>query len=225
MVCNVAVFAYRRHQHIRRIIETIPGDAIITVYIDCPVKMGDIIGHDEVLETLETIEREMRVVQRDEHLGLRASLLAGITEQLSLCDHVIVLEDDCIPSDGFFDFMERSLIEHVDDPNILSVCAMRSSVRFNPWGWATWRDKWSFRELHEYERVISQAPEWLQELYEQAVFNGRQQNIWSMNWLLEHHLQDAHAVFPDENLIENVGRDGSGVNACDVYTKWLEASV
>jgi hypothetical protein len=62
----------------------------------------------------------------------------------------------------------------------------------------------SFQELGADVETLLSRPDYL---------NG-QKDIWSLGWLLQHHLTDSFAVFPRETLIDNIGLDGSGVH-CD----------
>src|SRR6185295_16277368 len=66
----------------------------------------------------------------------------------------IVVEDDCLPSKGFFEFCSQVLDRYADDTRIMHVSGETYALRPRPrhsyyfskyslsWGWATWSRAW-----------------------------------------------------------------------------------
>ena len=72
----------------------------------------------------------------------------------------IILEDDCFPSNQFFDFCQKSLKKYRESEKVLLISGDRSSIsshlkknqcyftKYSPiWGWATWRTTWEQFQL------------------------------------------------------------------------------
>lgn len=111
--------------------------------------------HEDCRETREVVsstdwECEVKTLFRDSNLGCRNAVQGALDWFFSHEEEGIVLEDDTLPDEGFFDYCATMLNRFRDDPRILSVngCNLgyraqdRSAaltVYFNMWGWATWR--------------------------------------------------------------------------------------
>ena len=86
------------------------------------------------------------------------SVTNAVTSELKYNDAVILLEDDCVPLSGFFEYMIGGLKKYRFKKNVRSICSYNNLdiksesafflKRFNPWGWATWRDRW---KKHNFE--------------------------------------------------------------------------
>jgi len=110
---------------------------------------------------------ECHWVVNKHQLGVRLNMQQALTRGFTMSDHVIVLEDDCIPSPDALRYFEWALAEYENDGEIFSVtgyyrpgtipltpnelathsereCAVvRQRCYFHPWGWATWKDRWA----------------------------------------------------------------------------------
>ncbi len=82
-------------------------------------------------------------------------VFTGISWAFEFVDKLIILEDDCLPSQSFFPFCESILNKYQNDPRVLMVSGMNyfdehitdgSSYFFSNsacgWGWATWKRSW-----------------------------------------------------------------------------------
>ena len=179
---------------------------------------------DKIIEIINSLEIECDVVRRKENYGLVKSVLTTVKEGLSNNDHIVLLEDDCLPDEQFFDFMSMSLSKHHDDKLVSSVCGTVTKCAFNPWGWATWAHKWRYEHLSKEEMLgISNLDMDLRKFLEN---NNVEDSIWSLSWLAYQYKNSCTAVFPCKNLIKNIGINDSGVHSHEKgYTNWLLSQI
>lgn len=160
-------------------------------------------------------------------MGCRKHLQTAISRAFALSDSAIILEDDTLPSVGFFKFCSEMLEYYSDDPEVGLVAGSRQiprtvlEGRFRSdypiiWGWATWRrvwEKYNF-EMSDYvgeDQLLKILPpgitlgmaNWL--AYEFDLVKKRIKDTWDFQlvWtLLSNKLQ---SVYPSVNLISNIG--------------------
>jgi len=241
MRTGIILLLYSRPDHTRKVLEALEKYKVedLVIYMDAPGSKEVEEKQQELLELVDGITwTEYKLIRRPEPVGLARSIIESVTEQLEEYEQVILLEDDCVPREGFFEFMFSSLDKYRDDKRIRSVCAYQFPFadftsdfvegvlirRFMPWGWATWRDRWV-----DYEKNTKKLIEELQRsgIFEDLpddvkkygshddILNGNR-DIWSINWVLTHYLTNTLTLFPSVSLIDNIGFDGTGVNCSSV---------
>ena len=228
---------YNRPNSTRLQLEALCQFSIEKVYLYIDGPKTDLVrnNQDEILSIIDEFNSiTIEVVRRPVNLGLRRSVITSITELFNDYDKVIILEDDCIPLDGFFDYMLTSLQRYENQSNIRSICSYHfpgldtsgesTSLisRFIPWGWATWRNRWN-----EYDTSL---PSLIKRVFGLGIYlslpedvryyidqfqtseDGSDIDIWSINWVLLHYLSETYALYPPSSLVSNIGFDGSGVH-------------
>jgi len=223
---NVVVLAYSRPETFKQVVDACAQNIKkVRIAIDHP--SNEIIARKQtkILEIIENLDIECEVVRRQENFGLVRSVLTSIEESLLVDDHVVLLEDDCVPEKGFFEFMAKSLEDHKDNPQISSVCGTVTNTRFNPWGWATWKHKWDYQAVSKEEILkIKNIDDNLRKFLEKS---SVEHSIWSLSWLAHQYKNNCTSLYPDKNLVNNIGFDGTGVhnNNDKGYTAWLFSQV
>ena len=154
-------------------------------------------------------------------------------------DHVdegIILEDDCIPTVGFFIFAEKMLDLYRDDTRIaiingisfLPTCiSLESNFWFSKytsiWGWATWKRSWDHYDFtinslnrSQWEEVITEKNQNLPELtYWMHVLNDQltgKINSWDYQLQFTVWKNNQINISPLRNLVTNIGFEGSGTH-------------
>jgi len=140
---------------------------------------------------------------------------------------LVILEDDCLPSPQFFQFVSILLKKYKNSNRV----ALISGAKFNElefktsyifsnfahvWGWATWRNEWEnyslnverweyFKKTENFKNIIigkSQINFWDQ------VFNKIKNNkldTWDYQLNLMLWLNNRVSIIPTKNLIKNIG--------------------
>jgi hypothetical protein len=148
-------------------------------------------------------------------LGCKGGVLKGIDWFFKHVDKGIILEDDCLPLDGFFDFMEYHLEKHEKNQKVWQVAGwsdiyetqFESDYEFTKhihcWGWGTWADRWNqWEEIGDY----SKFPEHLKVKYEsgfERTKNGL--DAWDYQWVYTILKNNGYSVQSNKKLIKNIG--------------------
>lgn len=222
---NVVIMAYSRPGHFKKVLSSCENNLEkVTIYLDKPANDSVRKKQDEILQIIQNSSLNCDLRKRTKRLGLARSILSAVEEQILEKQHVVILEDDCVPLDGFFEFMSSSIQKYHDSEEITAVCATRTDCPFNPWGWATWEHKWKYEKLHEKEILqIQDMPSDLINLLTQNPVDGE---IWSLSWLALQYRAGRTSCYPEVNLIENIGLDHTGVHSHkEGYTHWLNSKI
>ena len=111
---------------------------------------------------------EVKYLFQEKNLGCSLGPRAAFDWFFSFEEQGIILEDDCVPNESFFDFCSEMLKRYRDNKRIISING--SSLGFNlknsdsnytysrfmnMWGWATWADRASSIDysLKEWRKV------------------------------------------------------------------------
>jgi hypothetical protein len=93
---------------------------------------------------------EFKTLFRDENMGCRRAVEGALEWFFSQEEEGIILEDDTLPQDAFFDYCAKMLDSFRNDERVFSIngCSLGYesadgkaglTAYFNMWGWATWR--------------------------------------------------------------------------------------
>lgn len=171
------------------------------------------------------------------NLGLRQSIMGGITNVLSSFDAVIVLEDDLEFHSCFLTEMKELLHKYKDDRQIFHVNAWAPPTSGSPrtrlastkmmfcWGWATWADKWQKFALQEdfQPKSINGINGLrgnfmgLSGLRRQLKLNDKGKiRTWAVYWYWYIYTSHKKCIGPTRSLIRNTGNDGTGENCSKI---------
>lgn len=115
-------------------------------------------GVREYLESAVDWPCEVYKNYSDTNLGCRARVVSGLNWVFEHEERAIILEDDCVPEQTFFQFCEELLERYKDAPHVMQISGLNTQYK-NPtyttngasyyfsrfgeiWGWATWRRAW-----------------------------------------------------------------------------------
>lgn len=99
----------------------------------------------------------------DTNMGCGTRVSSGIEWAFNYTDQIIVLEDDCLPNQDFFIFMEEMLEKYKNEDKVGSITGFSPQTKnlvnhqysyyfskfYHMWGWATWKRAWK-----EYEYTL-----------------------------------------------------------------------
>lgn len=163
---------------------------------------------------------------------------------LAQVDRVIILEDDCVPTQSFFRFMKEMLERYKNDERIGIVSGnnfysekiiLNKSYGFQKiphcCGWATWARVWK-----NYDFEIKRWPEKRKNLFKnlypenpslqkisqtvfsplfQEIFKKKMTSAWDYQLCFLCFEKNFLTIFPKNNLVRNVGFDEFGTHTID----------
>lgn len=224
------ILAFSRLEGVSRLLSSLNPSKIKSIYLAIDGPTSDEISNSQAkiikkVESYCTTNSICLIVwERDENLGVAKSIISAIDWFFSHEEFGIILEDDLIVSEDFFDFTVKSkdLLESNDDVLLISgnqfdqfgqLATSRNWTTYPLiWGWATSRTKW---KIMKYGIVYSKL-----RLFRKP-FN-RVENFWRVGSLRVRSRQvdtwDIPLVYfmlhnrklcliPDKNLVSNLGND------------------
>lgn len=235
----VVLFAFNRPAHTRAVLEGLRAEAVprLVAYVDGPRHDWDRPLVAKVRDLVEAVSwTEVVVRARERNLGLARSILSGVDEVLADHEAAVVLEDDCLPREGFYAFMVRALDRYRDEEGVGCVSGYGPALprpdgvpydgyladRMSSWGWGTWRRAWEVRgadwdalraRLEDAAPDLSTLGVDLRRYLEPDAPERVGRDVWTPLWLFPLYLRGMRTLWPFGSYVENIGRDGSGVNS------------
>ena len=170
----------------------------------------------------------------DSNLGCKKRIASGIDWVFEQVDATIILEDDCVPDQSFFQYCDELLERYKDDHRIAMISGANhqdnrirgdgdyyfSRYGHYIWGWATWKRAWKAYDVNIKEWPKLKAQGWLKTfVYNDAEFrywNAAFQSIhlqkvdtWDYQWDFAVMKNKWLSLIPRHNLINNIGFDNS----------------
>lgn len=239
----IALFAYNRTDHTARVL----GDLARCRRIDaCSLHVfcdGAKDGADasRVGETRDVVRRVTDrwagpkfIVQRDENVGLAASIIRGVTDLCDRFGRVIVIEDDLRLSPGFVEYMLRALDRFENEQEVYQVSGYMFPVDHPPmptsfllpltttWGWATWARAWRVLDVYPDDADNLHVDDELRHRFDldgsypySRMLHDRlagRNDSWGILWAWSVFRAGGLALHPRRSLTYNAGFDGSGTH-------------
>ena len=235
----IALFCYNRPDHLRRVLQALRENhgverAKLYVFSDGPKNEADAPGVEAVRELLSAIDwcDSVEITARQENIGLRASILAGVGQVLDIYGRVIVLEDDIVTSPWFLAYMNDALDKYESVSDVMHISGfflpvdrqgLPETVFYRPtscWGWGTWKNRWEHIELDAVTLMarlkgrmnsfnLDGAYNFLHHL--QLNIDGKI-STWAIFWYASVFLRGGQCLHPSISLTSNIGHDGAGTN-------------
>lgn len=180
--------------------------------------------------------QNMKVIESPVNRGLAASVIDGVTKVLEEYGKVIVVEDDCVTSPYFLNFMNSSLAFYEKEKCVGAIAGYTPSLKYPEeynedvfvayrscsCGWATWKDRWkgidwelkNMKDFYKNPKLVqklnSNGNDRFIRLYRQTKGNG---SSWSVRFGAHLVKNDQFTVYPRYSYIQNIGCDESGVHS------------
>ena len=163
------------------------------------------------------------------NLGCRRRISSGLDWVFDRCPEAIILEDDCVPSDSFFEFCTVLLERFRNEARVMSIGGAnfqlghsRGSASYyfsaytHIWGWATWRRAWERIDIHLASWPAARQKNWVasvlvnpeerkywNEIFEKS-YRG-EIDSWGYPWLYSCWLESGLCAVANQNLVTNIG--------------------
>lgn len=243
MPAPIALFCFRRPDHLVRTLEALAAnhgatDHDLIAFQDGPRDDSDVAGVQAVRTVLnrwaaQGAFRSFTITEQSTNLGLRRSLVHGVTSTCRAHDRVIVVEDDLVTSPWFLAFMRDGLETYAAEPQVASIHGHVEAVDGLPggtffqrgadcWGWATWQRAWQcYRD--DAAGLLSELD--TRQLGDRFDLHGARPlrrmladadaglvDSWAIRWHASAFLANLHTLYPTRSLVTNIGQDGSGTH-------------
>jgi hypothetical protein len=192
----------------------------------------------ECQNIVENINWECEVYKNysDNNLGCGMRVYSGISWAFEHVDRLLILEDDCVPSQSLFPFASELLEKYKEDCRIGMICGMNNlgvydipendyffTSSSSVWGWATWKRVWDKMEYNleflndNYSTTIVFKTDAKFEPMGQVLSNtlqeGKKLSSWSYQLGMNIFLQNQLNIVPKYNMINNIGMSEDGANS------------
>ena len=179
MKTPVLLLAYNRPEQTERVLQRLKDCGVTNLFVslDGPKDENDkqqTKAVELVISKYETIISETS--KSSKNLGCKAGVISGINWFFSNVPEGIILEDDCLPNDAFFDFAnqlinqyrEELLVSMISGGNPLGKWESEAGYHFSRtghvWGWATWKNRWSHFNKEMYNWPDLRETSWLKNI-------------------------------------------------------------
>lgn len=149
---------------------------------------------------------------------------------------IIQIEEDCVCSPFYLEFMNAALRRYQNDSNVFAICGYLCPVRierptrvgvyriprFSAWGFGIWKESDAlvresveldeFKELRQDRRFLNLAKKETGVDYIANLWRVANRGLFAYDLMatLEVMKRGMTCVYPSESLIDNIGHDGSG---------------
>jgi len=178
---------------------------------------------------------EVKTLFRDDNLGCKHAVSSAIDWLFQQEEMGIILEDDCLPNQSFFQFCEELLHRYKDDEQVMTISGnnfqpkrrTENSYYFSKymhcWGWASWSSAWESFDLEMSEWSDLKKENWLSTLFHRKKAQKYWENIfdkvynneidtWGYIWTYSIWADDGVNILPEENLVSNIGFGENGTH-------------
>ena len=226
---TVAIFAYNRPSHLRRVLISLENYKIPKAYIflDGPRNKKDKILQKEIIFNVKYNPFiDLKLIRSSKNKGLAKSIMLGINYLSKKFENIIILEDDCVPRKEFFLFINRVKSSSYFKKNHNPICGyqfpqLHSKENklstlildyFIPWGWCVNSKLWS-KYLTYSKKKSRKTNDNLINKISKICLKKENKSIWSKKFIEFNLIANKKIIFPNKSLIKNIGFDGSGINS------------
>jgi len=182
---------------------------------------------------------------REKNLGCKFAISSAIDWFFSEVEEGIILEDDCVPDQSFFQFCQELLEYYQSDERIMTISGDnfqfgRRRTNYSYYflvitymGWATWKRAWKYYDLDMKLWPEIQKDEWLFDIlsdkhalkYWEKIFNETfysQINTWDYQWTFACWVQSGLSITPNVNLVKNIGFGEKSTHTKEICSPFSE---
>ncbi len=193
-----------------------------------PDKVGEETLCKEVKSIVSNIDWNCEVHRlfRNENLGCGKAVSSAISWFFENVEEGIILEDDCLPNQSFFNFCQELLIKYRNVEDIMMISGNNflnnhivknnyESYYFSKyafiWGWASWRRSWKEYDINivkENEKINKNLKNKKEQKYWLNIFDlvsNKKIDTWDYQWVYTIFKMNRLTIVPNINLVSNIG--------------------
>lgn len=210
---------------------------IVWISLDGPTSAMNPDNTDEVRRVAEAFKAQwdgqVKLIVREKNLGLQRNCLTSMAEFFESHEAGIVFDDDIVPTNAFFEYMDFMLEKHEGDKRVFAINGWtpflpKERIKrahftryFVSWGWATWADRflkidfelksfepnawWKSGTTKHLRKNLGFRVFWRRRF--QLITSGPENRSWDWEFLSEMWRMNGLCISPRERLVTNVGYD------------------
>lgn len=237
---------FNRPDSTKLVFESIRSIKPAKLYIAADGARKHKVGEDLLCKDTRSIidlidwECEIKTLFRNENLGCKIAVSSAIDWFFENEEQGIILEDDCLPNESYYNYCETLLNYYASDERIMHISGNNfqdGNVRGNGsyyfsnynhiWGWATWKRAWkaynvdlSFLTETEIETLIEKQFDTKKErLFWNNIFKkviNKTIGTWDYQWTYAVWKNNGLSILPNKNMIANIGFNNNGTHTSGV---------
>ena len=246
MYSPICLFTYNRLDVLKKTVGALQNNFLskesnLFIFSDGPKDDNDYKKIKEIREYLYSIDgfKSIQIIESNNNIGLKNSIIQGVSKIINKYHSVIVLEDDLVTSRIFLTFMNQAINYYKDYNKVFSISGFSLYLpeleklsddyyfgyRASSWGWGTWLDRWK-----EIDWDIKDYSHFKFSILDQIKFmrggsdmpfmlrNSMNGNIdsWAIRWCYNQFRQNTYTLFPKKSKVINIGH---GENATHTKNK------
>lgn len=258
MEINVLIIFFIRKDTLSKVFEKVrifkPSNLFL--FCDGPRDERDLNYIEEAKEVVQNIDWDCNVRRfySKENLGCGKGPYTAINWAFSFVDELIILEDDCVPSDSLFPFLAENLNKFRNDERIGLISGFNHLKDYNcgnysyfftktgaTLGWATWKRVWSKYDFY----LKSLSDEYLMNVISKSFKDKniakkrisqwkraneetpvQKVNYWDIQFGFLKFSNNYLVVVPRTNLICNIGAGfGATHTSNEIIKKWKPGKI
>ncbi len=167
------------------------------------------------------------IIQWPENLGASNNIIRSLDHFFSRNKFGIIIEDDCVPSPQFFQYISFASSQRLLDDRIVCITGNRFSSSnlffgkkahlskfYSGWGWATWSDVWdSFRAYTKIDspEIVRQLflllKPWERKYFKQVLDSRELDSVLPWDYAFQFMMitNKWKCLVPPYNLVQNIG--------------------
>ncbi|MBC7428118.1 MAG: nucleotide-diphospho-sugar transferase [Bacteriovorax sp.] len=179
---------------------------------------------------------EVKTLFREKNLGCKKAVSEAVTWFFENEEMGIILEDDCVPSPGFFGYCENLLKRYKDDMRVWHISGanvrggdLKSEYTYHfsvypgVWGWASWANRWQhydseLKQVNDESFIKNVLSNKNTIKYWTAIFHrmkAKQIDTWDFQWVFTVWMKNGFAITPNINQISNIGFGAGATHTID----------
>jgi len=245
----VLVLTYNRPENLLKLIDLLRKYKIKNVYIHADGAKDLMSDKAKCDETRKVINDNAdlfggKVNLSSVNLGCTPATIGAINWVFESEESLMLLEDDCLPREHYFHFMNSMLMRYAENEKVFCVSGALPRLDFasddsyffskfaSAWGLGLWRRSWNHFDLSmksldwfiyscSYSNRVfptMRAKHYWFEKFESVKF-AQGTSGWDYCWAFAVLLHDAYVIYPSRNLITNIGY--VGVHGANHDSPWL----
>jgi len=248
----IALFVYNRPEHTRRTLNYLQKNLLadesrLFIFSDGPKTEADKAKVEQVRQLAGEVAgfKSVKLIERNQNLGLANSIISGVTKLVNEYEKVIVFEDDLLSSPYTLQYFNEALERYAKEDKVMHIGAYMYDLpnkklpetffyrATTSWGWATWARAWKDFEpninqliskfdkakIHQFS-IEGNMNFWKQ----MEQFKSGRNNSWAIRWYASVFLKNGLTLNPSHSLVHNIGHDGTGVHSNNEKTYYVQVA-